>query len=219
MREHMLYWGPNIGSAAAQAIATCAGLPLTLRQVNFGHGEHRSPEYLAVNPVGKVPALGLPDSSILTESAAILLYLCELAPDRRLFPAAGDPARPEALRWLFFIASDLYATMVINYHYDDFEADGVSVPAPIRAKARDDLADQFAVLEKHALTDKAWMNGARMGALDIYAAMIMSWRPSTIDLGRDHPPLARLEAAVWEDPLVGASFRQHQLAAPASDAA
>lgn len=219
MREHVLYWGCNMGSAAAQAIAACAGLPLTLRQVNFGHGEHRNPDYLAINPVGKVPALGLPDGSILTESAAILLYLCELAPDRRLFPAAGDPARPEALRWLFFMASDLYATMVINYHYDDFEADGVSVPAPIRAKARDDLADQFAVLEKHALADKTWINGARMGALDIYAAMILSWRPSTIDLGRDHPPLARLEAAVWEDPLVGASFRQHQLAAPASDAA
>ena len=116
MSENVLYWGFNMGSAAAQAIAACAGLPLTLRQVNFGHGEHRSPDYLAINPVGKVPALGLPDGSILTESAAILLYLCELAPDRRLFPAAGDPARPEALRWLFFMASDLYATMVINYH-------------------------------------------------------------------------------------------------------
>ena len=219
MREHMLYWGPNMGSAATQAIAACAGLPLTLRQVNFGHGEHRNPKYLAINPVGKDPALGLPDGSILTESAAILLYLCELAPDRRLFPAAGDPARPEALRWLFFMASDLYATMVLNYHYDDFEADGVGVPAPIRAKARDDLADQFAVLEKHALADKTWINGARMGALDIYAAMILSWRPWTIDLGRDHPPLARLEAAMWEDPLVGASFREHQLAAPTSDVA
>ena len=61
------------------------------------------------------------------------------------------------------MASDLYATMVINYHYDDFKADGVNVPALIRAKARDDLADQFAVLEKQALADKTWINGARMG--------------------------------------------------------
>ena len=219
MSEYVLYFGFNMGSAAAQAIAVWPVLPLTLRQVNLGHGEDHNPEYLAINPVGKVPALSLLDGSILTESAAILLYLCELAPDRRLFPAAGDPARPEALRWLFFMASDLYATMVINYHYDDFEADGVSVPAPIRAKARDDLADQFAVLEKHALADKTWINGARMGALNSYAAMIMSWRPSTINLGRDHQPLARLEAAMWKDPLVGASFRQHQLAASASDAA
>ncbi|MEC7674807.1 MAG: glutathione S-transferase family protein [Pseudomonadota bacterium] len=219
MREPVLYWGFNMGSAAAQAIAACAGLPLTLQQVNFGHGEHRNPDYLAINPAGKVPVLGLPDSSILTERAAILLYLCELAPDRRLFPAAGDPARLEALRWLFFMASDRYATMVINYHYDDFEADGVSVPAPIRAKARDDLADQFAVLEKHALADKTWIDGARMGTLDIYAAMILSWRHWTIDLGSHYPPLARLEAAVWEEPLVGASLRQHELAAPASDAA
>ena len=94
----------------------------------------------------------------------------------------------------------------------------MSVPAPIRAKARDDLADQFAVLEKHALADKTWINGARMGALDIYAAIILSWRPSTIDLGRDHAPLARLEAAVWANPAVSATFRQHQLAARASDA-
>ena len=75
------------------------------------------------------------------------------------------------------MASDLYATMVINYHYDDFKADGVNVPALIRAKARDDLADQFAVLEKHALADKTWINGAHMGALNIYAAVIPSWRP------------------------------------------
>ena len=169
-----------MSSAAAQAIAACAGLPLTLRQVNLGHGEHRNPEYLAINPVRKVPALGLSDGSILTESAVILLYLCELTPEKTLFLAIGDPTRPAALRWLFFMASDLYATMVLNYHYDDFEADGVGVPAPIRAKARDDLADQFAVLEKHALADKTWINGTRMEALDIYAAMILSWRPSTI---------------------------------------
>ena len=218
MSEPALYWGFNMGSAAAQAIAACAGLPLTLRQVNFGHGEHRNPEYLVINPVGKVPVLGLPDGSILTESAAILLYLCELTPEKTLFPAIGDPTRP-ALRWLFLMASDLYATMVLNYHYDDFEADAVGVPASIRAKTRDDLADQFAVLEKHALADKTWINVARMGALDIYATMILSWRPSTIDLGRDHPPLARLEAAVWANPSVSTAFRQHQLAAPSSDAA
>ena len=91
MSENVLYWGFNMGSAAAEAITAFAGLPLTMRQVNFGHGEHRSLEYLTLNPVGKIPAVGLPDGSILTESAAILLYLCELAPDRRLFPAAGDP--------------------------------------------------------------------------------------------------------------------------------
>ena len=57
------------------------------------------------------------------------------------------------------------------------------------------------------------------GALDIYAAMILSWRPAAIDLRRDHPRLARLEAGVWADPTVSAAFHQHQLAAPASDAA
>ena len=219
MSEPLLYWGPNMGSAAAQAIAGLAGIPLSMRQVNFGHGEHRNPEYLAVNPVGKIPALRLPDGCTLTESAAILLYLCELAPEKSLFPAVGSSARPEALRWLFFMASDLYGTLVLNYHYDDFDADGVSVPAPIRAKAWQDLTGQFEVLEKHALTHKTWLGGDRMDARDVYAAMILSWRPATIDLRRDHPRLARLEAGVWADPTVSAAFHQHQLAAPASDAA
>ena len=98
MSEYVLCFGFNMGSAAAQAIAAWPVLPLTLRQVNLGHGEDRNPEYLAINPVGKVRALSLLDGSILTESAAILLYLCELAADRRLFPEAGGPARPEALR-------------------------------------------------------------------------------------------------------------------------
>ena len=114
---------------------------LTSRQVNFGHGEHPNPKYLTVNPVGKIPSLKRPDGLVAIESAAILLYLAELAPDRRLFPVAGNPTQPEALRWLSFMANDLYATMVIKYHYDDFEADGVGVPAPVRPKARDALAN------------------------------------------------------------------------------
>ena len=82
------------------------------------------------------------------------------------------------------------------------------MPASIRPQARQDLADQLTILEKHTLTDKAWMNGARKGAVDIYAAIIMSWQPSSIDLASDHTPHVCKEATVWEDPLVGASFRE-----------
>lgn len=52
------------------------------------------------------------------------------------------------------------------------------------------------------------MNGARKGALDIYAAIIMSWRPSSIDLASDHTPHACKESTASENPLVGASFRE-----------
>ena len=81
--------GAQYGQRGGAGGRRLGGALPTLRQVNFGHGEHRNPEYLAVNPVGKIPALRLPDGSVMTESAAILLYLCELAPGK-IVPGGGQ---------------------------------------------------------------------------------------------------------------------------------
>ncbi len=74
------------------------GIPFVLNEVDIFAGEHRTPEFLALNPEGRVPLLQLEDGTILAESNAILFYLAEgtaLLPDRRL-------VRAEVLRWMFF---------------------------------------------------------------------------------------------------------------------
>src|SRR5215475_10353232 len=73
--------------------------------VNLAAREHQRPEFLAINPAGKVPVL-VDDDLVLTESVAIVLYLAEKYPDKRLLPA-NIKQRAEMTRWLLFAATEL----------------------------------------------------------------------------------------------------------------
>ena len=66
----------------------------------------KSPEYLAINPMGKVPAIRHGDV-VVTENAAVCAYLADLVPEKRLAPAPGSPERGSYYRWLFFLAGPL----------------------------------------------------------------------------------------------------------------
>ncbi len=70
----------------------------------------KAPEYLAINPMGKVPALQHGDT-VITESGAILAYLADLFPEKKLAPPLGHPDRGSYYRWLFFVAGPLEAAM------------------------------------------------------------------------------------------------------------
>lgn len=70
----------------------------------------KAPEYLVLNPMGKVPALQHGDT-VITETAAILAYLADLFPQKQLAPALGDPARGTYYRWLFFVAGPVEAAI------------------------------------------------------------------------------------------------------------
>jgi len=77
------------------------GRPYELRLLNLKTGENRTPEYLAVNPMGKVPAL-LHDGVAITEASAICCHLADAFPEARLNIPVGDPRRGPYLKWLFF---------------------------------------------------------------------------------------------------------------------
>jgi glutathione S-transferase len=74
-------------------------------------GEQRRPEYLAVNPMGKVPAIRHGDA-LVTEQGAVFLYLADLFQDAGLAPQMGDPLRGPYLRWLFFYGSSFEPAVV-----------------------------------------------------------------------------------------------------------
>lgn len=76
------------------------GVPHTVHLLNM-KGETRQPEYLAVNPMGKVPAIRHGDA-VITEQAAIYMYLADLFPEAGLAPAVGDPLRGPYLRWMVY---------------------------------------------------------------------------------------------------------------------
>ena len=99
-----LYHAPNTRSSAALILIEELGIPYDLHVLNLKAGEQRRPDYLAVNPMGKVPAVKHGDA-LITEQVAIFIYLADLFPQTGLAPAIGDPLRGPYLRWMVYYAA------------------------------------------------------------------------------------------------------------------
>jgi glutathione S-transferase len=99
-----LFHAPNSRSTGVRILLEELGAPYTLRVLNLQAGEQRQPAYLAVNPMGKVPAI-LHGDALVTEQVAIYLYLADLFPQAGLAPGLTDRRRGPYLRWMAFYAA------------------------------------------------------------------------------------------------------------------
>ena len=96
------YHAPNTRSFSIRWLFEELGNPPhELKVLNFKTAEHKSPEYLAINPMGKVPAI-VHGKTVITETAAIAMYLADLFPEKGLAPKTRDPERGTYLRWIVF---------------------------------------------------------------------------------------------------------------------
>lgn len=103
-----LYIAPGSSSMAPHIALHEAGAEFELEALSFKQRETREAEYLAINPVGKVPTLVLDDGQPLTEVSAILWYVARRFPDAGLMPEGGLEAEARALAWMSFIASVIH---------------------------------------------------------------------------------------------------------------
>jgi glutathione S-transferase len=110
-RRVTLYHSPNTRSTGTLILLEELGAPYDLHVLNMQAGEQRQPAYLAVNPMGKVPALRHGEA-IITEQVAVYLYLADLFPEAGLAPAIGDPLRGPYLRWMAFYAASFEPAVV-----------------------------------------------------------------------------------------------------------
>ena len=99
----VLFHCPNSRSSGVLTLLEELGAPYDLRVMNMQKGEQRQPAYLAVNPMGKVPAI-LHGDTLVTEQVAVMLYLGDLFPDAGIAPAIGERRRGPYLRWMAFYA-------------------------------------------------------------------------------------------------------------------
>ena len=100
-RSITLFHAPNTRSSGTLILLEELGAPYTLHTLNMKAVEQRQPDYLAINPMGKVPAIKHGDA-LITEQVAIFIYLADLFPQAGLAPAFDDPLRGPYLRWLAF---------------------------------------------------------------------------------------------------------------------
>jgi glutathione S-transferase len=102
-----LYFSPGSSAMATHIALHEIGAPFDAKPVSFAKREQYSPEYLAINPEGKVPTL-LIDGRVLTEVAATLYYLAKRYPEAKLWPEGGIEAEAQAISWMSFIASTIH---------------------------------------------------------------------------------------------------------------
>jgi glutathione S-transferase len=106
-----LYHSPNTRSSAALTLLEELGAPYELKVLNMKAGEQREAAYLAINPMGKVPAV-MHDGALIAEQPAVFIYLADLFPAAGLAPPIGDPLRGPYLRWMVFYGSSFEPAVI-----------------------------------------------------------------------------------------------------------
>lgn len=109
-----LFYSPQTRATGARVLLEELKVPYELHVLNMKTGEQRQPAYLAINPLGKVPAVRVGDT-LVTEQGAIYLYLADLFPEAGLAPALTDPDRGAYVRWLFIYGSCFEPAVVDRY--------------------------------------------------------------------------------------------------------
>ncbi|MEJ1967460.1 MAG: glutathione S-transferase family protein [Rhizomicrobium sp.] len=207
--SYTIFGDKGSGAFSAEAVLAEVGAPYSFRLVSLEKNEQRRPEFLAINPSGKLPALRLPEGEVITESAAILLTIADHFPTARLLPPQAGPDRARAYRWLAFMASEIYPMVEIADYPERFAPEGAAAEA-LRGQARMRLRERLQIVER--FTHGPWFLASGFSILDIYAAMFSRWRGS---LGRDWdvgvhlPKLQALAAALSERPAIAPVWQHH----------
>ncbi len=178
------------GSDAVEAALAVCGATCDVEYLEKGADGFLPPGLRRINPRQEVPTLVLDDGTVMTESAAILIWLADRYPAAGLAPMPSSAERPRYLRWMLFLAAAPYASALLYYHPNRYSTDVAAGPG-IKAKAIEAMNRDFAILSE-GIADGPFILGESMCAADIYAAMLISWADDIPGLFARHANLNAL---------------------------
>lgn len=171
------------------------GLEYESVPMDYAAGDLRRPEFLAINPAGKVPVLE-DDGFVLSESAAILIYLAEKHPEKALLPA--DPKeRADALRWMFFCATELEQPLWQAARHGMLYPPEKRVSA-ILPVACEEFKAMAAVVDAR-LQGREYLVGSRFSVADLIVAWTLDWGTMQQWLS-DFPGLVQYVERIYQRP-------------------
>lgn len=163
-----LFYSPRTRATGVRVLLEELDAPYKLNVLNLKLGENRKPEFLAVNPSGKVPTLRH-GNAVITEQVAIYIYLADLFPEKGLAPALDDPLRGPYLRWFVHMASCFEPALVDKAMQREEPPQSMSPYGSfdtVIENMRAQLAEGPYVLgEKMTAVDVLWSAGLRWGML------------------------------------------------------
>lgn len=147
------------------------GLECEMVAVDLRGGEHRSDQFLALNPAGKVPVL-VDGDVVLTESAAIALYLAEKCPEKGLIPQDLG-LRAQMYRWIFFLVTEIEQPLWRMARHSSIYPEEQRLPADVKLAASE-CKQMAAVLEEH-MRGREFLVGDSLTVADLMAAYTLDW--------------------------------------------
>lgn len=195
---YTVYGAKGSGSVPVEATLHLLGLPYRVVEVANWLGEEARAELARVNPLGQVPALVLPSGELMTESAAILLWLADRHPEARLAPRPEDPGRAQFLRWLVYVPAAIYPMYWVRDVPSRLAADAAA-EAVILERTSERIAECWRLMGEQ-ITPKTYLVGDDLSVLDIYLAVVSRWTPRRARIVAEAPNLAPVLERVDNDP-------------------
>jgi GST-like protein len=211
---YLLYGDAGSGSAIIEMALAEAGQTPELRSVKL-EGDHQlHPDYLAINPMGRLPTLLLPDGTVMTEHLAILLTIADRHPEAGLLPPPGEASRAVALRWMALMAGEFYPHVTRADYPERFTPDPAAAPA-IRDRAQEMGRAVLRVVEEHAglrgAGPEPFLLGARFSLADLPLAVMSRWMGGRAWTPAHCPRLDALARAVAARPAIAPIWQRHLL--------
>ena len=170
---YIVHGAVGSGSVPVEAALTLLGLPYRVEEAAPWVSAELADQVARTNPMRQVPALILPGGEMMTESAAILIWLADSHPEARLAPTMAAASRPAFLRWMSFVSAAIYALCWIRddpLRLTDDPAEGARIKA--RAGAR--ITDCWRVMESQ-VDPARYLLGDDLGVLDLYVTVVSRW--------------------------------------------
>lgn len=201
-----LYGAAASGSVAVEAALTLLGLPYTLIEGATWAEAAARDRVAPANAMRQIPTLVLEGGEVMTESAALLIYLADLHPEARLAPAADDPRRRPFLRWMLYVSSAIY-----SLHWIKPDVKRIGAPESARDAVVDAVHERIAFCWSHMdaqMTPGRWLLGDQLTVLDLYVATISRFGPWRERFYAAAPGMAEVIRRVDEEPRLAALWRE-----------
>lgn len=205
MPEYRLFHSPGACSLAPHIVLEELGVAYEPVRVTIAEGDNRKPEYLAVNPRGRVPALWVRDAQgdrVLTEAMAIMVYLAQRHPQVELLPPASTEAFARSLEWMGWLGSTLHQAGVRTvFRPERFTTDAAAAPG-IAEQGRASIRSGYQDIEER-LRGHAFALGERFSVVDAYLLVFYRWgNRCGLSMRSDFPEYARVMDGVRARPAV-----------------
>jgi glutathione S-transferase len=200
MSELILFYNPMSRARIVHWMLEEVGVPYTIKLINFDQGEHKRPEFLAINPMGKLPTIQH-GGTVVTEAAAICAYLADTFPAANLAPPQNSPERGTYYRWMFFGAGCVEPAAIDRM----FKRPSVDRPSALGYGSYEDTMHAL----EGALSPGPFILGERFSAADVYVGSQLMWGMQAKAI-EPRPAFQKYSDALMQRPALKRVFAQSE---------